>query len=59
VVEMPGGGGYGDPAMREAAQVADDVRNGIVSGEAARGDYGVAIGPDGAVDVRATARLRA
>ena len=59
VIEMPGGGGYGDPSMREAARVADDVRNGIVTRAAARRKYGVVIRKDGSVDQRATARLRA
>lgn len=35
-----GGGGYGDPRERPAELVAADVRNGVVSIEAARKDYG-------------------
>jgi N-methylhydantoinase B len=40
IVEMPGGGGYGDPAQRHPALVARDVQNGLVSAEAARTLYG-------------------
>jgi N-methylhydantoinase B len=35
-----GGGGYGDPRERPRELVAADVRNGVVSIEAAREDYG-------------------
>ncbi|HTP93141.1 MAG TPA: hydantoinase B/oxoprolinase family protein [Xanthobacteraceae bacterium] len=35
-----GGGGWGDPRRRERQAVADDVRAGYVSAEAARRDYG-------------------
>ncbi len=36
-----GGGGHGDPFLRPAEKVAEEVRNGIVSPEAAKRDYGV------------------
>ena len=36
----PGGGGYGDPAERDPARVAEDVREGYVSPQAAERDYG-------------------
>ncbi len=36
-----GGGGYGDPADRDRELVRDDVRNGYISQEAARRDYGL------------------
>lgn len=39
----PGGGGYGDPFEREIARVVEDVRNGLVSIEGPRRDYGVVI----------------
>jgi N-methylhydantoinase B len=42
VVTTAGGGGYGDPHLRDRAAVADDVRNGKVSAEAARAIYGLA-----------------
>ena len=49
-----GGGGYGDPLMRNADRVATDVRLGYISREAAWRDYGVAIDPDGSVLDRET-----
>ena len=58
LLEMPGGGGLGDPKTRPADAVATDVRNGLVSVEAARSDYGVALNADGQVDEAATAALR-
>jgi N-methylhydantoinase B len=57
-VSMPGGGGYGDPHKRPADKVAEDVMLGLVSIEAARELYGVAVSPDGVIDQAATARLR-
>ncbi len=41
-----GGGGYGDPFKRDPAKVAEEVRNGIISIEQARDDYGVAVNPE-------------
>jgi N-methylhydantoinase B len=58
VMEMPGGGGLGDPLTREPVRVADDVRDGLVSRKAALKDYGVVLGDDGAVDEAATAARR-
>ncbi len=55
---MPGGGGYGDPKKRDPLRVAIDVRDGMVSSEAARKHYGVALDEQGAVDVDATQQLR-
>ncbi len=37
---LPGGGGYGNPAERDPELTARDVKNGYVSPEAARKDYG-------------------
>jgi N-methylhydantoinase B len=59
IVEMPGGGGYGDPREREPERVAADVRRGLVSQEAAARDYGVIVDASGAVDAEATRRRRA
>jgi N-methylhydantoinase B len=54
-----GAGGYGDPTDRPVAAVLADVRDGYVTVEAAREDYGVAVDPDSlTVDEAATARLR-
>jgi N-methylhydantoinase B len=56
----PGGGGYGDPKKRDADKVAMDVRNGIVSIEAAVAEYGVAMLPNSfEVDQVETQALRA
>ena len=45
-IDAPGGGGYGHPFEREPELVADDVREGYVSLESARNDYGVEIAPE-------------
>jgi len=45
IIDAPGGGGYGHPFERDPDLVADDVREGFVSRENARKDYGVAIDP--------------
>jgi N-methylhydantoinase B len=58
VVEMPGGGGLGDPFTRDPALVARDVRYGLLESEQARAQYGVALAPNGEVDGAETARLR-
>jgi N-methylhydantoinase B len=58
-VQSAGGGGYGDPRLRDVALVARDVADGVVSVRAARESYGVAIMADGSVDPAETARLRA
>jgi N-methylhydantoinase B len=42
-LEMPGGGGLGDPKTRDKASVTADVRNGMVSEEQARAVYGVEV----------------
>ncbi len=57
----PGGGGFGNAFEREVARVVADVRNGLVSLQGARLDYGVVITDLAslAVDHTATAALRA
>jgi N-methylhydantoinase B len=42
-LERPGGGGMGDPFKRPPGKVLQDVRQGYVSVESARVDYGVAL----------------
>jgi N-methylhydantoinase B len=49
-LNLPGGGGYGDPFERDAELVLWDVINGYVSLEAARRDYGVVINYRGRPD---------
>ncbi len=58
VIEMPGGGGIGDPKSRDAALVLEDVRIGMVSRAAAQQEYGVVITADLAIDHTATSALR-
>jgi N-methylhydantoinase B len=58
-LELPGGGGFGDPAARDPDQVALDVADGLITAETAREAYRVALAADGAVDRTATAKLRA
>ena len=54
-----GGGGYGNPYERPAEKVLDDVKNGLVSFEKARTDYGVAVDPVSLkLDKEATEQLR-
>ncbi|MFQ5655439.1 MAG: hydantoinase B/oxoprolinase family protein, partial [Planctomycetota bacterium] len=57
--EAGGGGGYGDPRERPAEKVREEVRDEIISIEAARELYGVAIDQDSLeIDEAETARLR-
>lgn len=42
-LELPGGGGYGEPSGRDPESVLEDVRNGYVSVESAERDYGVSV----------------
>jgi N-methylhydantoinase B len=58
VLEIAGGGGYGDPLERDPAKVLADVEAGLVSRRAARAIYGVVLSR-GRLDAAATARLRA
>ena len=54
-----GGGGYGEPFARPAERVVDEVRNGLISLEAARTEYGVVVDPRTlALDATRTAELR-
>lgn len=60
IVSLCGGGaGYGDPYLRPAELVAQEVRNEITSIDKARRSYGVVIHPDTLeLDEEATAELR-
>jgi len=53
-----GGGGYGDPMLRDPSAVAGDVLDGYIDMAMARETFGVVIGPDMTVDETATAALR-
>jgi N-methylhydantoinase B len=57
-VRSPGGGGYGPPTDRDPNRVASDVRDELLTREAARSIYCVALTDDLAVDEQETRRLR-
>jgi N-methylhydantoinase B len=58
-IRAPGGGGYGDPLTRDPAAVLRDVRDGLVSPDAARREYGIVLASDlASVDLAATWALR-
>ena len=57
-LETAGGGGYGDPLLRDAKRVLEDVKNGFVTIEGAERDYGVIV-RNGTLDTAATDALRA
>ncbi len=63
VLDLPGGGGFGDPRERDPEQVARDATDGLVSIERAREIYNVALTRDHhghcVVDEEETASLRA
>ena len=40
VVELPGGGGFGDPQKRDSEAVAQDLKAGLVTAAGVRRDYG-------------------
>ena len=52
---QPGGGGFGDPALRDPGLIARDLRLGYVTRESAMRDYGVDVAPDGTVSRRIAA----
>jgi N-methylhydantoinase B len=58
VMVSGGGGGLGDPLLRPASTVADDVRAGYVTAQHADAAYGVVLGDDGEADPEATAARR-
>ena len=58
VIRSAGGGGYGDPLLRDPERVASDVHEGYVSANAAVRLYGVVLKADGLIDTAATEILR-
>ena len=61
-LDTPGGGGHGDALKREPERVLDDVREGVVSPDAAEREYGVVLKRDGGdfvVDAASTQARRA
>jgi N-methylhydantoinase B len=57
-LQLPGGGGFGDPRARDPQSVRDDVLDGLITAEDARRDYGVIIDARGEIDLAETARIR-
>ena len=57
-LQTGGGGGFGPPQARDPSRVAADVRQGLVSPDAAQALYRVALRGDGEVDQMATNALR-
>jgi len=58
-LQLPGGGGFGDPRSRDPQAVREDVCDGLITAAEARRDYGVVVDARGEIDLAATARLRA
>jgi N-methylhydantoinase B len=58
VVEMPGGGGYGEPWQRDPTLVARDLQHGLITAEEAEATYGVVLGTDGSPDMARTNQRR-
>jgi N-methylhydantoinase B len=58
-VHTSGGGGFGDPLEREPAQVAADVRAGLLTPRRAAADYAVVVNEAGIIDRGATQAHRA
>ncbi len=61
-LDTPGGGGHGDPLARDPERVLADVREGVVSVEAAEREYGVVLkqaGRSWVIDPAATQSQRA
>ena len=55
---VTGGGGYGDPLLRDESSVETDVRRARISDEVARQVYGVVINETGSCDHEATREQR-
>ena len=58
ILQMPGGGGMGDPTTRPPEKVARDVRDGVVSVADARAHYKVVVSGSGVIDVEGTKEAR-
>jgi N-methylhydantoinase B len=57
--EQAGAGGFGDPMLRAADEVREDLLDGKITAGYARRHYGMAFDPRGVLDAGATAKLRA
>ena len=58
ITETPGGGGWGNPRLRDPEAVRRDVSEGLVSAERARTVYRVALDSNLNVDQAETIKLR-
>ena len=59
IMDVAGGGGYGDPLERDPEMIESDVMNEYVSIDSAREDYGVVINDETMkIDAEATEKLR-
>jgi N-methylhydantoinase B len=57
-LDLPGGGGFGEPCERRVELVLQDLAQGLISRAAARDLYGVVIEEDGSLDPTATQAFR-
>ena len=55
-VDLPGGGGHGDPHERPLEAIAAGIAEGYVTAEAAQDLYGVSVGGDGTVTRQTASR---
>ena len=58
VLELPGGGGFGDPKARDPERVRQDVLDDLITVKSAFEDYGVVLTQDLRVDMAATRAQR-
>jgi len=57
-LELPGGGGFGNPYTREPERVQEDFKDGLISAESTSENYGVVFHEDGQVNEEATLKMR-
>jgi N-methylhydantoinase B len=57
-LELPGGGGFGNPYHREPERVLDDLKDGLISSDAATTSYGVVFHKDGSIHDEETLNVR-
>jgi N-methylhydantoinase B len=57
-LQLPGGGGFGEPRARDPQRVLDDVLDGLITRDQARRDYGVVVDEHGRIDLAETERIR-
>ena len=52
IVELPGGGGLGDPGRRDPERIRADLEAGYITPEGAKRDYGSEPSPENVLDSR-------